>query len=361
MYAAYNKMFFDTMKEGMDVVNKFDAMSSTAFWEQYMMNSFQFSAAKSRAKMKELQSLVYNADKELRPYNEFVKEARQVTKIFNETWLRTEYDLANRGSVLAEEWARIQADKDIMPYAFYKTMEDDRVREEHAELDGICFPVDSPEASDMYVPNGWNCRCYWETTDKPKGILSEKEIADKKDEHISKDFQYNVGKDGIMPSDKHSYFDVLPTANDASSEMFGTMEIGMTKLNSEWVREYNARLFVEKLAKESPIIKHKDKKDIIFKNRKFLLNVKADPDKLQKIAKKSRGIENIKRTIEQPDEIYGRWANPERQKDVRLFYFSHDEKYSYVVETLRGEVVEAKFYLRSDAKANRKRGIKFII
>lgn len=41
----------------------------------------------------------------------------------------------------------------------YVTTGDDRVRESHAELEGVTLPKDHPFWESMWPPNGWNCRC----------------------------------------------------------------------------------------------------------------------------------------------------------------------------------------------------------
>jgi SPP1 gp7 family putative phage head morphogenesis protein len=41
----------------------------------------------------------------------------------------------------------------------YVTAGDDRVREEHAALDGTTLPKDDPFWETYWPPNGWNCRC----------------------------------------------------------------------------------------------------------------------------------------------------------------------------------------------------------
>lgn len=59
---------------------------------------------------------------------------------------------------------RWQADQDpdiqeILWGYKYVTVGDDRVREEHAELDGVTLPKDDPFWEKYWPPNGWNCRC----------------------------------------------------------------------------------------------------------------------------------------------------------------------------------------------------------
>jgi SPP1 gp7 family putative phage head morphogenesis protein len=73
--------------------------------------------------------------------------------------LRTNYDTAANAAYAAGQWEQIQEMKMSFPYLRYVTMRDDKVRDEHAALDGLVFPVDDP-FWDMYMPpNDWNCRC----------------------------------------------------------------------------------------------------------------------------------------------------------------------------------------------------------
>ncbi len=59
----------------------------------------------------------------------------------------------------AANWKYVQAGKKYLPYLMYRTMKDDRVRDQHARLEGIILPVDHPFWLTWWPPNGWNCRC----------------------------------------------------------------------------------------------------------------------------------------------------------------------------------------------------------
>lgn len=48
----------------------------------------------------------------------------------------------------------------MFPYWEYKTAGDDKVRPEHAELDGLILPASDPRWDKIFPPNGWKCRCY---------------------------------------------------------------------------------------------------------------------------------------------------------------------------------------------------------
>jgi SPP1 gp7 family putative phage head morphogenesis protein len=79
--------------------------------------------------------------------------------------------------------------RDAFPYWQYITVGDDRVRDEHAALDGLTLPADSPFWQTHYPPWEWGCRCQVvpidpETYDliqsgeEPGRALSEQETKD---------------------------------------------------------------------------------------------------------------------------------------------------------------------------------------
>lgn len=49
--------------------------------------------------------------------------------------------------------------RDAFPYWQYITVGDEKVREEHAALDGLTLPADSPFWQTHYPPWDWGCRC----------------------------------------------------------------------------------------------------------------------------------------------------------------------------------------------------------
>lgn len=74
-----------------------------------------------------------------------------------ETIFRTQSSLAyGAGRWIADQDPDIQ---EILWGYEYSTVGDDRVREEHAILDGTILPKDDPFWQRFWPPNGWNCRC----------------------------------------------------------------------------------------------------------------------------------------------------------------------------------------------------------
>lgn len=73
--------------------------------------------------------------------------------------LRTNFDTAANGAYHAAKWHEITEYADLFPYLRYVTMQDDKVREEHAILNGTIARVEDPFWTIYYPPNGYNCRC----------------------------------------------------------------------------------------------------------------------------------------------------------------------------------------------------------
>lgn len=66
---------------------------------------------------------------------------------------------ATGGALMAGRWQEIKNNADVQPYLMYDSIQDNRVRPEHAALDGTIAPVDDPIWGSIYPPNGHNCRC----------------------------------------------------------------------------------------------------------------------------------------------------------------------------------------------------------
>jgi SPP1 gp7 family putative phage head morphogenesis protein len=362
MYAAYNKTYFKAMEPGLKVKDSFEKLSNTDFWEKYMLNAFQFSAAKNATEMKMLQQNVFNENKERRSFSEFknLPETQAVLENFNgpDYWIRAEYDLASQGAVMAEKWEKDSANKDVNPYWIYICA--DEPCDICEPLDGMIFKYD--EASDeLFPPNHFNCGCSTEPTDdagEDEENLTSPEDIESGLAAVPEQFQGNVGKDGIFQLEGSSYAAALPNANDADSEMFGTSKIGKTFLNTTKYNDSAKRLTVNEWSHECMAPKSSD---LLFRNHDWLLNVRLSQSVIKKIS--GKGFQNIRQTVEKPDEVWAKWDDPKKQKAVRMFYFLHSagkEKQSYIVETLQGKVVDAYFRTHNDSKNLRKLGIKMI-
>ena len=191
-----------------------------------MLNTAQFSAVKDLSETKALQSLAI----ESKSFKEFKDEANKIVDVINDQWLRVEQDLCKRNAIQGEVWRNMEKDKDLYPYWEYKTEEDDRVRDEHAALEGLIFKIGDPEGDSVHPENGWGCRCHSEPVDdmylkeENKEVSKGSDYLNEKDPetgnaYIDKNFRYNPGIQGPLPNDS-SYFDVLKNINKLDAEDF---------------------------------------------------------------------------------------------------------------------------------------------
>lgn len=119
-------------------------------------NLYRFSAGKSLIELQELNRLFRKA----KSVKEFKIAAKQITDVFNDRWLESEYNTALLSAQATTTYYRLLSKIDLYPYWQYKTIGDDRVREAHAALDGLILPWNSPFWNKIFPPNDWNCRCY---------------------------------------------------------------------------------------------------------------------------------------------------------------------------------------------------------
>ncbi len=93
-----------------------------------------------------------------KPFERFLNDVRAVDETYNANYLRSEYNFIHASASMAAKWELYAEDGDRYNLQ-YRTAGDDRVRPEHAALDGVTLPMDDPFWEEYYVPNGWNCRC----------------------------------------------------------------------------------------------------------------------------------------------------------------------------------------------------------
>lgn len=139
------------------------------------------------------------------PFSDFAKIAKGILGDYNQKWLGVEYDATVGQTLQATSWQNYEADKDVLPYLQYQTVEDANVRDSHKRLNNIVRRVDDP-FWDRYMPlNGWGCRC---TTIQ----LEEATETDLRGfKNLTNDqqppaFRFNPGRSKQVFSNDHPYF-----------------------------------------------------------------------------------------------------------------------------------------------------------
>lgn len=188
--------------------------------EELRTNIYAFSAAKTYQQAREMSELLvkYKDRPDL-----FRKEAQKIFEDYNTpkgaNYLSAEYQTAKASARSAVNWTGIEAKKSLFPLLEYQTAGDARVRPTHVELDGIVRPVDDKFWDSYYPPNGWRCRCY--TTSHGS---EDKPISDmrgfKKPDDVPDLFLMNSGKDRMIFSKEHPYFDIKRGDKDLALNNF---------------------------------------------------------------------------------------------------------------------------------------------
>lgn len=166
-----------------------------------------------------MQAVVFDKDRNIRPYSKFKPEAEKITNISQKTWLRVEYDMARRQAVQGENFRQMQGDKDLYPYWVYRGVMDSRERPEHVALEGKVFLIGDPKGDKMFPPNDWNCRCSGEAVDQryldknKVQVTTGPEADNLLQSDVDPQFRFNPAEQGILPKDG-SYFQAI-TGPDA--------------------------------------------------------------------------------------------------------------------------------------------------
>ena len=173
-------------------------------------NSFIFSGFKTFHAMREIGLSLVNDKGEIKSYSDFQADVLKINNRYNTNYLYAEYKHAVATSQMAARWADIEADGDRYLLQ-YRTAEDDRVREDHAVMDGITLPPSDPFWDKYYPPNGWGCRCTavqvrrgkYTESDPQRAMLLGDNATDAAKQQI---FRFNAGKTMQLFPPKHPYF-----------------------------------------------------------------------------------------------------------------------------------------------------------
>ena len=139
-----------------------------AFIAEFKKNAAVFAAFKNHEQTKEVVGLLTDEKGNLRSFSEFRKRALEVSKDYNENWLRTEYNTAVRSARSAANWKKYREIADLYPNLEYLESLASNKRGSHLEYVGTILPIDHPWWDKHMPPSDWNCQCRVTPTDKPE-------------------------------------------------------------------------------------------------------------------------------------------------------------------------------------------------
>lgn len=186
-------------------------------------NAFVFSGFKTFHALREVGLSMLTDKGDIKPFNDFLTDVRQINAQYNHNYLYAEYNHALGATQMAAKWHDFEQDGDRYNLQ-YRTAGDDKVREEHAALNGTTLPPSDPFWSMFLPPNGWNCRCTAVQVRKNKYPLSDPEEAMKRGNECTEGakraiFRYNAGKSLQLFPPKHPYYKVPKEAKQAIEQV----------------------------------------------------------------------------------------------------------------------------------------------
>ncbi len=166
--------------------------------ERLAQSDYIFSGMKAFHELNEAFPQLVDEEGNRKPFERFLNDVQKIDDTYNRNYLRAEYNFAQASAEMAGKWEKFAEDGDDYPLQ-YRTAGDDKVRPEHAELNGITLPPSDSFWDSYYPPNGWNCRCtvvqvlarknpltpHDEAMSRAKGAMTEKQ---------QKMFAFNPGK-----------------------------------------------------------------------------------------------------------------------------------------------------------------------
>lgn len=131
---------------------------SDAMRRRLQRSDFIFSGMKTFHELNEAFPSMLDENGERKPFERFLNDVRSIDETYNANYLRAEYNFVSASAEMAAKWEEFAEDGDRYNLQ-YRTQKDDKVRPEHAALDGVTLPPSDSFWEEFYPPNGWNCRC----------------------------------------------------------------------------------------------------------------------------------------------------------------------------------------------------------
>lgn len=170
---------------------------------------FVFSGFKTYHQLKEASELLRDSQGRVKSFNQFYQDVSAIRQKYNRNWLHAEYNFAVSSAQMASHWAEYQQDEE-MANLQYRTALDDKVRPEHAALEGVTLPMSDPFWDTAFPPNGWHCRCHVIPVLKEDFPLSNSQRAQDAFDDMTQGkasiFRYNPGKEGVIFPPHHPYY-----------------------------------------------------------------------------------------------------------------------------------------------------------
>lgn len=182
---------------------------SEAMRRRLTRSNYIFSGMKTFHELNEAFPSLLDENGNRKPFEQFLNDVQKIDKTYNRGYLRAEYNFIHTSAEMAAKWEDFMEDGDRYNLQ-YRTQHDDKVRPEHAALDGVTLPPSDPFWEEYYPPNGWNCRCTVVQVRKSKYPETPRDEAMARGEDaLQRDtkgiFHFNPGKEQKSVPDYNPY------------------------------------------------------------------------------------------------------------------------------------------------------------
>lgn len=225
--------------------------------ERLTRSNYIFSGMKTFHELNEAFPSLLDENGDRKPFEKFLNDVRSIDETYNKNYLRSEYNFVHQSSQMAAKWERFSEDGDRY-YLQYRTAHDDKVRPEHAALEGVTLPMSDPFWESYYPPNGWNCRCTVVQVLKSKyDATPHGEAMDRGSEALDGEryniFRFNSGKQQKAVPDYNPY--TIKRCNDCDVAKGGSTKLAFVPENElcaacKIIRQAQAVRTSQKLRKE---------------------------------------------------------------------------------------------------------------
>lgn len=165
-------------------------------------NVFYFSGAKTYHQLKDINTKLLDEKGELKSFERFFKEVKQINELYNRNYLQAEYEHAVACAQMISFWKN-NVQKDTL--LKYSSVGDTRTTPLCKKLDGTILPASDGFWAIYYPPNHWRCRSRVLVAEKNEKINPFS--GTEKPESI---FANNVATEGIIFTEKHPYNNNIP-------------------------------------------------------------------------------------------------------------------------------------------------------
>lgn len=184
---------------------------------------YMFSGAKTFQQVRDMTDALIDDDGVVRSFSSFKETAQAIFDQYNVNWLDAEYDTAIGQGMMGAKWNDIQANKDVLPFLEYDAVDDESLCDICGPLNGMTAAVDDPVWDEYYPEMHFRCRCTVRQLDedeaKPTSQEDIDDITGRVREKVEPEFLMNAGKDKVVFSDEHPYFQNVP--KEAAKDNFG--------------------------------------------------------------------------------------------------------------------------------------------